>query len=85
MEKKVSSIAEWINNGRLLEGNERFEEQSTRTAFFDGLCMAMDKFGWMVVSLPPKPMSEDCLFVKHDVKYRLSLKNGTSYRFKKEI
>ena len=83
MEKKVTSIAEWINNGRLLEGNEPFESRTDRELFFFGLCNALANLGW-ASKLDIEAPEQTVILEKGENKYSLVLKDGRSYKFKKE-
>lgn len=84
VQRKVSTIAQWIDNGRLLEGNEPFFRQEERSDFFSGILRALVALGWMPDTVTDKALYEECLFKKGSMQYRFSLMDERGYKFKRE-
>ncbi len=84
MEVKVSALAGWIDNGRLLQGNEPFDEKQDQETFFNEMCKALTMLEWVPTLVTGKAIQEECLFKKGEAQYRLSLENERVYMFKKE-
>lgn len=85
MQRRISTIAGWIDSGVFVEGNEPLPKKSDQEEFFNDFCKTLTMLGWLPILVAGRAIYEECLFEKGKDQYRLTLVDNRSYKINKEI